>query len=616
MFATFDGAEYWVCHEPKSHSEAAESCLGRGLMLARIDSHAEDQFIKAQVRAQGLEQAWLGGSADGPAAPWRWADGEVYWTGAHGGYAPEGLFQGWRSSEPSIGGPRCLQLFHDDSARNGEDSATWTSAACSTLHPFVCEAYTPVARRCGDGVVQSGAGEACDDGGPSDTCSSNCQRLTPLGPECQTHFYLGHRYSHCARPETHADASDSCANAGLRLARLDGAGEVTRLISILAGPNSARTWVGGHARDDKSVWIWGDGEQFWQGASGGAPVGLYANFLGTEPNNLVAPEGCLELKDTTDYWNDQSCDTPNYFWCEDYRVTPPTCGNGVLDPYEGCDGDGQSADCDADCTIAVCGDGTVNLTAGEQCDPFGNPNCNGDCSLRQRALLVPDANSTHPSDRVIEDRLKLLGFTVDIIADDRVTLADVDSRALVVIADGGGQDDSSLDSVRNANTPMLVLEDGVFERWGLAGTVVTRTMSAITIVNPEHPLAASLTGLTPVLTASANLDTVTQLGTAALGIAVADREADEFTLFAYEANTPLRGQRGAVQRRVGMFLSFEALERLNPAGEALFDAAVRWVTAPPLPRLESCAALSEAFPTLPAHWYVVGRQAPVASLCP
>jgi cysteine-rich repeat protein len=55
------------------------------------------------------------------------------------------------------------------------------------------------------------------------------------------------------------------------------------------------------------------------------------------------------------------------------------CGNGTVDPDEECDGGGHdTAGCDADCSLTVCGDGYVNTTAGEQCDDvFDSPHCNG-----------------------------------------------------------------------------------------------------------------------------------------------------------------------------------------------------------------------------------------------
>ncbi|MCB9753949.1 MAG: DUF4215 domain-containing protein [Myxococcales bacterium] len=46
----------------------------------------------------------------------------------------------------------------------------------------------------------------------------------------------------------------------------------------------------------------------------------------------------------------------------------PVCGDGVVEGDEECDGGGETADCNDDCTAALCGDGIVNASAGEACD--------------------------------------------------------------------------------------------------------------------------------------------------------------------------------------------------------------------------------------------------------
>jgi hypothetical protein len=46
----------------------------------------------------------------------------------------------------------------------------------------------------------------------------------------------------------------------------------------------------------------------------------------------------------------------------------PVCGDGIVHAGEECDDTGESASCDADCTLAACGDGVVNAAAGESCD--------------------------------------------------------------------------------------------------------------------------------------------------------------------------------------------------------------------------------------------------------
>jgi cysteine-rich repeat protein len=62
---------------------------------------------------------------------------------------------------------------------------------------------------------------------------------------------------------------------------------------------------------------------------------------------------------------------------------PAVCGNGVLESGEACDDSGESATCNLDCTVATCGDGQLNLTAGEQCeidsDCAGGEVCGSDC---------------------------------------------------------------------------------------------------------------------------------------------------------------------------------------------------------------------------------------------
>jgi len=64
------------------------------------------------------------------------------------------------------------------------------------------------------------------------------------------------------------------------------------------------------------------------------------------------------------------------------NVDEPLCGNGKVDTGETCDTGVESATCDANCTLAFCGDGTLNTTAGETCDDFNLDNtdsCTNTC---------------------------------------------------------------------------------------------------------------------------------------------------------------------------------------------------------------------------------------------
>jgi MYXO-CTERM domain-containing protein len=53
------------------------------------------------------------------------------------------------------------------------------------------------------------------------------------------------------------------------------------------------------------------------------------------------------------------------------------CGDGIVAGSEDCDTMGESATCDADCTFAVCGDSTPNVSAMEACDDGNNVDCDG-----------------------------------------------------------------------------------------------------------------------------------------------------------------------------------------------------------------------------------------------
>lgn len=66
------------------------------------------------------------------------------------------------------------------------------------------------------------------------------------------------------------------------------------------------------------------------------------------------------------------------------------CGNGSVEGAEACDDMGESATCNDDCTPAECGDGVLNVTAGEECDDgntMGGDGCEATCLLPPAALF-------------------------------------------------------------------------------------------------------------------------------------------------------------------------------------------------------------------------------------
>ena len=70
-----------------------------------------------------------------------------------------------------------------------------------------------------------------------------------------------------------------------------------------------------------------------------------------------------------------------------------TCGDGVTDPGEDCDDKGESKNCNADCTKAVCGDGILNTTAGETCDTIFDT---ATCASATCSTIPAGAQPAHP----------------------------------------------------------------------------------------------------------------------------------------------------------------------------------------------------------------------------
>lgn len=60
------------------------------------------------------------------------------------------------------------------------------------------------------------------------------------------------------------------------------------------------------------------------------------------------------------------------------------CGDGAVGGDEECDGEGETATCDDDCTLAICGDGYLNVAAGEDYDDGGLDE--NDCTIPARSL--------------------------------------------------------------------------------------------------------------------------------------------------------------------------------------------------------------------------------------
>ena len=136
----------------------------------------------------------------------------------------------------------------------------------------------------------------------------------------------------------------------------------------------------------------------WYESDGGSPPAFTERVISTaanRPTSVFATD--VDGDGDTDVLSASSRDN-KIAWYENTE-----CGDGLVEGAEACDDGGESATCDANCTLAQCGDGTLNLTAGEECELPGRDCCDASCHFEPSGTTCRDDDDPCTDDTCVEN---------------------------------------------------------------------------------------------------------------------------------------------------------------------------------------------------------------------
>ena len=205
-------------------------------------------------------------------------------------------------------------------------------------------------------------------------------------------------------------------------------------------------------------------------------------------------------------------------------------------------------------------------------------------------LITGDTNNINdPSRLQIIEILKAMKATHNIdmeeIAANAARPAALMDRALIIASPNANYFGVTPDpGFKNLAVPIIVSKDGNTDAFGMGQFVNTAEYTTglplkITIINPEHPLAAGLTGVVPVFTSRNRYVRGKGLGPGAIKVATTPEEPNaSWALFAYEKGGEMPGGLKAPAKRVGFF--WHRPSGATPELKKLFQAAIEWSIRP------------------------------------
>jgi len=301
---------------------------------------------------------------------------------------------GWDCSdeecEPICGDGQ--QLSDEECDDGNTDNGDGCSDTCTIESGWDCtdEECEPI---CGDNVLAGD--EECDDGNTTqEGCAYAETSCTVCGPTCT---YVPGLIQNCGDGilqdiEECDNGADNNSNTASDACREDCTNATCGDDVLDTGEacDDGNTTIEACAYGEEACTVCGSLCSFVPGITSLCGDGVVQGFEECDDgamNSLDQPDACRENcmnaacgDETQD--SDEACDDGNINngdgcsstcatetgWDCTEEPCEPICGDNIQVGSEECDDGGESVGCDNDCTLAVCGDGNINTTAGENCD--------------------------------------------------------------------------------------------------------------------------------------------------------------------------------------------------------------------------------------------------------
>jgi hypothetical protein len=128
---------YMFCTGRRTWVQARDTCAAQGMLLARVESSAENRELARALAALSTDnEVTFGANDQAVEGDWVWDGGTQFWEGGQTGTATGGSFVIWASGSPD-------NSNNEDCGIINPSAATWADRSCAGTHVYVCEDAVP-----------------------------------------------------------------------------------------------------------------------------------------------------------------------------------------------------------------------------------------------------------------------------------------------------------------------------------------------------------------------------------------------------------------------------------------------------------------------------------------